>query len=170
MENNVFKRHLIRKLIIAGAFAVLTVAALISITIVNAKVITPNEGFITAAIVKIDTGNAKNSMGDRLAVEIEQEGIVLAKNDDNCLPLDKEVKQINVFGFDTIQWVISNSGSGSASAGTGQKTWGLLEALDEKGIEYDKDVISYYNSWATPRDRGVLSYSSNHNTVYRLTY
>ena len=170
MENNVFKRHLIRKLIVAGAFAVLTIAAIISITIVNAKAITPNEGFITAALVKIETGNAKNSMGDRLAVEIEQEGIVLAKNDDNCLPLDKEVKQINVFGFDTIQWVISNSGSGSASAGTGQKTWGLLEALEEKGITWDEDVISYYNNkWEKPRDRGVLSYSSNHNTVYRLT-
>ena len=86
MENNVFKRHLIRKLVVAGVFAVLTVAALISVTIVNAKVITPNEGFITAALVKIDTGNAKNNMGDRLAVEIVQEGYVLAKNYDNCLP------------------------------------------------------------------------------------
>ena len=169
MENSVFKRHLIRKLIVAGVFALCTIAAVISITIVNAKVITPNEGFITAALCKVDAGNKKNSMGDRLAIEIEQEGIVLAKNDDNCLPLKKDVKKINVFGYDTVQWVISNSGSGSASAGTGQKTWGLLEAFDDKGIEYNKDVINYYNNWATPRDRGVLSYSSNHNTVYRLT-
>ena len=166
---NVFKRHLMRKLIVAGAFAALTVAAVVSITVVNATQITPNEGFITAALCKVETGNAKNSMGDRLGVEIEQEGIVLAKNDDDCLPLKKDVKQINVFGYDVVQWVISNSGSGSASAGTGQKTWGLLEALEEKGVEWDKDVISYYNKWATPRDRGVLSYSSNHNTVYRLT-
>ena len=169
MEKKAFRAHLIRKLIVGGVFAVLTVAAVIAITVVNAKVITPNEGFITAALCKVETGNAKNSMGDRLAVEIEQEGIVLAKNDDNVLPLAKDNKKINVFGYDVIQWVISNSGSGSASAGTGQKTWGLLEALDDKGIEYNKDIISYYNSWATPRDRGVLSYSSNHNTVYRLT-
>ena len=169
MENQVFKGHLIRKLIVSGIFAVLTIAAIIAVVTVNAKVITPNEGFITAALCKVDTGGAKNNMGDRLAVEIEQEGIVLAKNDNNCLPLDKSVKKVNVFGYDVVQWVISNSGSGSASAGSSQKTWGLLEALDEKGIEYDTNVIKYYNSWATPRDRGVLSYSSNYNTVYRLT-
>ena len=130
MENNVFKRHLIRKLIIAGAFAVLTVAAIISITIVNAKVITPNEGFITAALVKIETGNAKNNMGDRLAIEIEQEGAVLAKIDDNVLPLGKEKKVVNVFGFNAYDWYISNSGSGSAGAGSAQKEWGILDALE----------------------------------------
>ena len=169
MESKSFKRHLITKLALAGGFALLTIAAVVSITIVNAKVIAPNEGFITAALCKVDTGNAKNNMGDRLAVEIEQEGIVLAKNDNNSLPLSKDVTKINVFGYDVIQWVISNSGSGSASAGSSQKTWGLLEALDEKGIEYNQDVINYYKNWNTPRDRSVLSYSSNHNTVYRLT-
>ena len=177
MENNVFKAHLIRKLIVSGIFAVLTVAAIVAVVTVNAKVITPNEGFITAALCKVETGGAKNNMGDRLAVEIEQEGIVLAKNDDNCLPLDKSVKTINVFGYDAVQWVISNSGSGSAGAGSSQKTWGLLEALEDKGIDYNKDVINFYytndgnnnNDWATPRDRGVLSYSSSYDTVYRLT-
>ena len=83
-------------------------------------------------------------MGDRLAVEIEQEGIILAKNDDNCLPLSKDVKRINVFSYDVTQWVISNSGYGTAGPGSGQKIWGLLEALDDKGIEYNKDIISYY--------------------------
>ena len=169
MENNVFRGHLIRKIAMSAGFAVLTIAAIVAITVVNAEVITPNEGFINAALVKNETGTAKNNMGDRLAVEIEQEGIVLAKNDDNCLPLAKSTNQVNVFGYDVVQWVISNSGSGSASAGSSQKTWGLLEALEDRNIEYNKDVISYYNSWATPRDRSVLSYSSNYQTVYRLT-
>lgn len=169
MENNVFRGHLIRKLIVSGIFAVLTIAAIIAVVTVNANVITPNEGFITAALCKVDTGGAKNNMGDRLAIEIEQEGIVLAQNDNDCLPLDRSVNKVNIFGYDVVQWVISNSGSGSAGAGSSQKTWGLLEALDDKGIEYNKDVINYYNKWATPRDRGVLSYSSNYNTVYRLT-
>ena len=169
MENKVFRGHLIRKGILSGAFLALTIGAIVGISIVNAKVITPNEGFINARLVKAKTGNAKNNLGERLAVEIEQEGIVLARNEDNCLPLDKSEKKVNVFGYDVVQWVISNSGSGSASAGSSQKTWGLLEALDDRGIEYNKDVISYYDKWATPRDRGVLSYSSNYNTVYRLT-
>ena len=169
MGNKVFKGNRILNFAMSGAFGLLTIAAIVAISIVNKDVITPNEGFITAALCKVETGNAKNNMGERLGVEIEQEGIVLAKNDDDCLPLQKSVTQVNVFGYDVVQWVISNSGSGSASAGTGQKTWGLLEALDDRGIEYNKNVISYYNNWATPRDRGVLSYSSNYNTVYRLT-
>ena len=177
MGNKISKGHLIRNLTLSGAFAVLTIGAIVAISIVNAKVITPNEGFISAKLCPANSGSAKNNMGDRLAVEIEQEGIVLAKNDDNCLPLQKDVTKVNVFGYDVVQWVISNSGSGSAGAGSSQKTWGLLEALDDRGIEYNKDVINYYytddkndnNDWATPRDRGVLSYSSNYNTVYRLT-
>ena len=168
MENNVFKRHLIRKLIVAGAFAVLTIAAIISITIVNAKVITPNEGFITAALVKIETGNAKNNMGDRLAVEIEQEGAVLAKNDDNVLPLGKDQKVVNVFGFNAYDWYISNSGSGSAGAGSAQKEWGILDALEDYGVEYNKDLINYYKNWSSKLDKSA-SYSSEHNTTYRLT-
>lgn len=169
MENKVFRGHLIRKGILSGVFLALTIGAIIGISIVNAKVIAPNEGFITMHLCKSNTGSAKNNMGDRLAIEIEQEGIVLAKNEDNCLPLAKSTNRVNVFGYDAVQWVISNSGSGSASAGSSQKTWGLLEALDDRGIVYNKDVISYYNSWASPRDRSVLSYSSDYNTVYRLT-
>lgn len=168
MENNVFKRHLIRKLIVAGAFAVLTIAAIISITIVNAKVITPNEGFINATLCKVETGNAKNNMGDRLAIEIEQEGAVLAKNDDNVLPFAKDNKKVNVFGFNAYDWYISNSGSGSAGAGSSQKEWGFLDALDDYGVEYNQDLINYYKNWSGKLDK-TASYSSEHNTTYRLT-
>ena len=168
MENSVFKRHLITKLIVAGAFALLTIVAVISITIVNAKVITPNEGFITTALCKVEAGNAKNSLGDRLAIEIEQEGAVLAKNDDNVLPLGKDQNVVNVFGFNAYDWYISNSGSGSAGAGSSQKEWGILDALEDYGVEYNKDLINYYKNWSSKLDKSA-SYSSEHNTTYRLT-
>ena len=42
-----FKRHLITKLIIGGAFAALTIGSAIAITTVNKEVIIPNEVFIT---------------------------------------------------------------------------------------------------------------------------
>ena len=168
MERKAFKRHLITKLAVAGGFALLTVAAVVSITIVNAKVITPNEGFITAALCKVETGNAKNSMGDRLAIEIEQEGAVLAKNDDNVLPLSKSQKKVNVFGFNAFDWYISNSGSGSAGAGSSQKEWGLLDALDDYGVEYNQGLINYYKNWNSKLDKQA-SYGSEHNITYRLT-
>ena len=101
-------------------------------------------------------------------VEIEQEGIVLAKNDNNVLPLAKNNKKINIFGFNSVDWYISNSGSGSAGAGTGQKSWGLLEALDAKGVEYNADLINYYKGWAGALDKSA-SYSNDYENTYRLT-
>ena len=168
MEKSVFRRHLIRKLVIGGVFALLTIGSIIAINQVNTKVIAPNEGFITNALCKVETGGMKNNMGERLAIEIEQEGIVLAKNDDNVLPLDKNSKKVNIFGFNAVDWYISNSGSGSAGAGTGQKTWGLLEALDAKGVQYNADLISYYKSWAGELDKSA-SYSNDYENTYRLT-
>ena len=170
MENRVFRGHLIRKGILGGVFLVLTIAAAVALTTVNAKVISPNEGFISAYLCKVEAGNAKNNMGDRLAVEIEQEGIVLAKNDDNCLPLKKDVKHINVFGYHVVEWIHGGSGSGTVYPGSSQKFWGLLDALDDRGITYNQGIIDYYNSWATPMNRGrdSESYGSDYQTVYRL--
>ena len=168
MEKRVFRRHLILKLVISAVFLGMAIGSLVAINYVNNDIIAPNEGFITSHLCKIDT-DAKNSLGDRLAIEIEQEGIVLAKNADNILPLKKSNNKVNVFGFDVTQWVISDSGSGTANAGKSQKTWGLLEVLDQRGITYNKDIINYYKNWASPRDRSTLSYSSSHDVVYRLT-
>ena len=93
MLGTIFKAHLIRKLIVAGAFGALTIGAVVGVNVAN-EAIKPYEGFITDALVAVDTKGEKNNLGDKLAVEIEQEGIVLAKNNDNILPLDKENKKI----------------------------------------------------------------------------
>ena len=47
MENKVFRGHLIRKGILSGAFLALTIGAIVAISIVNAKVITPNKVLLT---------------------------------------------------------------------------------------------------------------------------
>ena len=172
MENSIFKARLIRKLIIAGGFTALTIGAIVGVKLTNDLVIAPNSGFITAALCSVETGGEKNNMGDKLAVEIEQEGIVLAKNDNDVLPLKKEVNHINVFGYDAVEWVISNSGSGSADGNKSTKdyrAYGIIDAFDERGIAYNDDIIKYYEKWATPRDRDTKSYGSDYNTIYRLT-
>ena len=177
MENSVFRRRLISRLIVAGVFAALTIGVAIAVPIVNNDVIAPNEGFISNALCQLDTRGAKNNMGERLAVEIEREGIVLAKNATNegeekpVLPLDESVTKVNVFGYDSVQWIISNSGSGSASAGSSQKSWGILDALEEKGITYDQGVINYYKRWTNNNklDRSTLSYQGQHSEIYALT-
>ena len=168
MEKSAFRAHLIRKLIISGAFVALAIGSGIALSATNTNVIKPNEGFITTALCKVENKGIANNLGDKLAEEIEQEGIVLAKND-GILPLSKSIKNVNVFGYDMMEWVISNSGSGSADAGKGQKAYSILDALSEKGINYNQDLYKYYKKWATARDRGVKSYSSSYDTIYRLT-
>lgn len=166
MENSIFKQRLMKKAIVSGCFAVLTVGAIIGITVANG-IIKPNEGFITAALCSVETGGEKNNMGDRLAVEIEQEGLVLAQNDNNVLPLSKDVTKVNVFGHSVVDWLLSNSGSGSAGPGSAQKAIGLLDALDASGIAYNEDIINYYKSWCTPRSL-PFSISSGYDSLYRL--
>ena len=53
MENKAFKLRLITKLSLGGVFTVLTVAACVSISLVNKNDIAPNEGFITNALCKV---------------------------------------------------------------------------------------------------------------------
>ena len=165
MEKSVFKQTLIKKAIVSGCFAVLTVGAIIGITIAN-NIIKPNEGFITAALCSVQN-KAENKMGDKLAVQIEEEGIVLAQNNDNILPLSAENKKVNVFGHSVVDWLVSNSGSGSAGPGSAQKTVGLLEALEAAGIEYNTDVIDFYKSWCAPRSL-PFSIQSGYDNLYRL--
>ena len=166
MENSVFKRHLITKLIISGAFAALTIGAIVGVNVANSA-IKPYEGFITTALCSVDSGNEKNNMGDKLAVEIEQEGIVLAQNNDDVLPLNPEKKTVNVFGHAVVDWLISNSGSGSSGPGSSQKSVGLLDALDNYDVEYNTDVIDYYKKWVTPRSL-PYSISCGYDDLYRL--
>ena len=48
----------------------------------------------------------------RLAAQIEAEGAVLLKNENNTLPLSEEITRVNVFGWASTQWLGSGSGSG----------------------------------------------------------
>ena len=157
---------LIRKLVVAGVATVLTTGAVVGSNVAN-NAIRPYEGFITSALCSVDSGGEKNNMGEKLAVEIEQEGIVLAKNNDNILPLSKDNNKVDVYGHSVVDWLISNSGSGSAGPGESQKTTGLLEALESYGVEYNKDVIDYYKKWVAPRSL-PFSINSGYDSLYRL--
>ncbi len=78
-------------------------------------------------------------MSSRLAVEIEQEAIVLLKNEDNALPLEN--KKVNVFGAASVVSFLGGAGSGSIV--THDPVY-FYEALDEAGIEYNKDLQALY--------------------------
>lgn len=75
----------------------------------------------------------------QIAVDIESEGVVLLKNEDNVLPL--EGKKINVFGAGSIVPFFGGAGSGAV---TTEDPVDFYEALDTAKIEYNTELKALY--------------------------
>ena len=71
-------------------------------------------------------------MSSQVAVELEQEGIVLLKNEDNVLPLGD--KKVNIFGAGSVVPFLGGAGSGAI---TTDDPVTFYEALDENNINYN---------------------------------
>jgi beta-glucosidase len=77
-----------------------------------------------------------------LARQTELESIVLLKNRDNILPLNKIIQnKIAIFGNGSFVPTNGSSGSGTVS---GAFTYNLYEGLKKIGISYDESVFNYY--------------------------
>lgn len=93
-----------------------------------------------------DSASSARNMGNQLAREIEREGIVLLKNENDTLPLDASVTRVNVFGHGSIDWYYMSSGSERVGM-DGQTSYNLNEALAHYGIEVNSELPSFYSSW-----------------------
>ena len=90
-----------------------------------------------------------------IANEIENEGIVLLKNEGNTLPLKE--KKVNVFGAASCS--IAFAGAAGSGAVRSSDAIGFYDALDNAGIEYNKDIYkAYATHTGTLVDLGILSY------------
>lgn len=87
------------------------------------------------------------SMSSKVAVELEQEGIVLLKNEDNTLPLNN--KKVNVFGAGSVSPFLGGAGSGAI---TTYDPVTFYEALDESNIEYNKELRTLYEKKCSSND------------------
>lgn len=74
-------------------------------------------------------------------IDVEKEGIVLLKNENQVLPLSAESTRVSVFGKNSVNILYSGSGSASSSS-TEQKT--LYESLDAADISYNETLKSFY--------------------------
>lgn len=75
-------------------------------------------------------------------IDVEKEGIVLLKNENQVLPLSAEDTRVSVFGKNSVNIVYSGSGSASGSSSTKQKT--LYESLEAANITYNETMKSFY--------------------------
>lgn len=77
----------------------------------------------------------------KAAIDAEAEGIVLLKNEDNCLPL--EGKKLNIFGIGSVYPFMGGAGSGAI---TSDDPITFYEGLDEAGIEYNEELKKLYEA------------------------
>lgn len=83
----------------------------------------------------------------RLAEQIEAEGAVLLKNENNTLPLSEDITRVNVFGWASTQWLGSGSGSGRVE----KVELDFLGALKESGISYNEELTHMYEDFQPKR-------------------
>ncbi len=102
---------------------------------------------------------------DALAEEIAEEGIVMLRNENDTLPLGKDVTKLNVFGWGATDggFVVSGSGSGEASD---EKTTRLIKALTDADYEVNTDIIKMMEDYQSGRSGSSLN--SSESEFYRL--
>lgn len=101
---------------------------------------------------KSNENTALRAEGRKLGEQIQAEGTVLLKNEDEVLPLDFGDDKVNVFGWAATDWVISGSGSGQV------KRYGstdFLTALKNYGISYNEELINMYESFRPNREFSI---------------
>ena len=96
------------------------------------------------ALYVAETASKEDALENAEAVnlEINKEGIVLLKNDENALPLAKGAN-VSVFGKNSVNIVYGGTGSGAVDA---SKATTLYESLEKAGFNYNKDLKEFYES------------------------
>lgn len=86
------------------------------------------------------------SDGKKAAQEIEAEGVVLLKNENNCLPLSNETerKKISLVGISSID--PAYGGSGSAQTGNPQPPVTPVEGFTQAGFDVNQTLIDFYSA------------------------
>lgn len=109
-------------------------------------------GQLCPPTVDTEAANASAASGKELAEEIEEDGIVMVKND-GLLPMDiNEVDSINLLGYGNVQWVYGGSGSGRIypESDNWDDCINLAKALDSYGVNVNEDILEYYTNYSKP--------------------
>ena len=83
-----------------------------------------------------------------LAVRIAEEGIMLLENKDAVLPLAEGTK-LNVFGWASTNPMLGGGGSGALNEA--YESVGLLESLNDAGIETNTELSNFYTEYKADR-------------------
>lgn len=121
---------------------------LMLVGIVNWILIGPMNNLMSAAFVETKQLAENTRQNSRaLVTEIASEGIVLAKNTDNTLPLTG-VSNLNVFGWASTNPVYGGTGSGAVDV---SRAVSLLDGIRAGGFTLNQDLETFYVDYEDTR-------------------
>ena len=143
---------------IVVSFATLTGIALTGTIIANenASIINSQFGFSSTKYVESDSAKDVDSdyfkskyshltevveAGKKVVAEVEEEGAVLLKNENNALPL-KNAAKVSLVGVSSVDPVFSGTGSGSTSTASNPT---MKDAFTEAGMDVNPTLWQFYN-------------------------
>ena len=152
--NNIPKEVKRKKLVKAIISSVVIAGSIVGLAIGNHLALDTYYSNITAMLCPPIAqenvgGNAANiELGEKIVREIQREGSVLVKNEDKVLPF-VGAKAVNVFGYNSVDWFYSGSGSGHTTED--ENTLNICEALEKYGVQYNKDLYNFYYNYKKPQ-------------------
>lgn len=110
--------------------------------------------FLSPPIVDREAMEQSSATGQDLSKRIMEEGAVLLKNN-GALPLDRGIRQVNVFGWRSVDWIYGSEGqnaSGGVSPEDGdiEKNIDLCKALNAYGVQYNRRLYDMYCGYFKP--------------------
>lgn len=130
-------------------------AAVVTAASVNSMLMGPLNSMVTMATAeRHELTQETIDRTNRLAVDIESEGITMLQNADDLLPL--EPGNVNVFGWASTNPIYGGTGSGSLS--DAYETVSLLDSLEMAGFTTNEELTSFYTDYGT--ERGVIAVTS----------
>lgn len=97
----------------------------------------------TGTIAFAQTADEATELSKKTAEQVEAEGLVMLKNEDDILPL--KGKKVNVFGTASANPFYGGGGSGAIN---GDNATSFYSALEAAGINYNKELAKIYSNYA----------------------
>ena len=106
--------------------------------------ITGKKASASAEILSVSDATAQSL---RIAEELENEGIVLLRNEYGTLPLESGTK-VNLFGYGSVDPIYGGTGSGS---GDTSKNIDVVKGLENAGLTVNTALVDFYKSSGVKR-------------------
>lgn len=139
----------VRKLTHSTTWVVAAVAMVAAVSTMLSGPLTSMITMTTAQKQHLSEQSIDNT--NKLAVDIEREGITMLQNNNDMLPLRASgaTRNLNVFGWASTNPVYGGTGSGALD--TTYPTTSLLDSLHQAGYRTNTDLSKFYTDYSTKR-------------------